>query len=268
MHIIKADGKSEEFSEKKLLASIHRAGIPAPLQSQVLMHIKSKVHAGMHTSEIYQHIIEFLDTSTLPYGKTRYSLKQSLMDLGPTGYPFEDYLARLLQHIEYQTTTRVITQGKCISHEIDVIATKQNEKVMVEAKFHNSTGIKTDVHVGLYTYARFEDVKERNHFMSVLLITNTKATSDVITYAQCVGMSILGWGYPEKDNLQDLVERFQLFPITALGQLTASQKQQLLTQGITLCKDLCINPHALDILDLPDNKKEEIFKEANFACQL
>lgn len=267
MLITKADGTKEEFSEHKLIASIKRAGIPDDMQTQVLMHVKSKLYENIPTSEIYHHIIEFLGTSRQPFAKSRYSMKQALRDLGPTGYPFEDYLARLLQEMGYKTQTRVILQGKCISHEIDVIATKHDEKIMVEAKFHNSNTIHTDVHVAMYTQARCEDVKERNGFTKAMLITNTKLTSDAITYGQCVGIDMLGWRYPEKDSLEELVERYHLFPITAISTLTLAQQQQLLAQGVTLCKDICQNPEKLNILPLSEEQKEAIHHEASFVCR-
>lgn len=266
MHILKADGSFEEFSEKKLIASIERARIPEHIQTQVLMHVKSKLYEGIPTAEIYHHITEFLGNSPEPFTKSRYGMKQALMNLGPTGYPFEDYLARLLQETGYKTKTRVILQGKCISHEIDVIATKNDEKIMVEAKFHNGNAIHTDVHVAMYTHARFEDVKERNRFTKTMLITNTKLTSDAVTYGQCVGIDMLGWSYPEKDNLRDLIEKYKLYPITAISTLTLQQQQQLLGAGITLCKDICQHPKNLDNLPLTDVQKEKIYKEAIFVC--
>lgn len=267
MLILKADGTFEEFSEKKLLASIKRAGIAEDMRTQVLMHVKSKLYENIPTSEIYHHIVEFLGASREPFTKSRYSMKQALMDLGPTGYPFEDYLARLLQEMGYSTQTRVILQGKCISHEIDVIATKENEKIMVEAKFHNGNTVHTDVHVALYTQARFEDVKERNGFTKAMLITNTKLTSDAITYGQCAGITMLGWRYPESESLEDLVEKYHLFPITAISSLTLAQQQQLLAAGITLCKDICANADHLNILSLPEDQKQKIHQEASFVCK-
>lgn len=268
MLITKADGRKEEFSEHKLIASIKRAGIPDDLETKVLMHIKHKLYEGIPTSEIYHHIIEFLGTSPEPYHKSKFAIKQAIMDLGPTGYPFEDYIARLLQQLGYQTQTRVIVQGKCISHEIDIIATKGEEKIMVEAKYHNSNAVKTDVHVAMYTQARFEDTERKNGFTKAMLITNTKLTSDATTYGQCVGMDVVGWSFPEKDGLRDLVERFQLFPITALSELTLAQQQQLLSQGVTLCKDICNHPHAIDVLQLPEEKKQRILQESSFVCSL
>lgn len=271
MLILKADGSKEPFSEAKLIASIQRAGVPQDLQTQTLLHIHNKLHEGISTAEIYHHIQEFLKPR--PY-VAKYSLKRALMEIGPSGYPFEDFLAHLIGKMGYQTKVRTVVQGTCISHEIDIIATlskadqTREEKIMIEAKYHNTTGIKTDVHVGLYTKARFDDVKDRHHFTKALLITNTKVTSDVIAYAQCVGMDLLSWDYPEHNSLRELLQSYQLFPITALSSLSLSNKQQLLAEGIVLCADICHRPEILDGLHLSDQHKMQLLSEAQFVCNI
>src|SRR5207245_2048481 len=136
--------------------------------------------------------------------------------LGPTGYPFEDYIAKIFQRQGYTTLIRQILPGNCVSHEIDVIAEKNTvipTKIMIEAKFHNQVGMRTNVHVPLYTKSRFEDIKIKHNFSEVWLVTNTKATVDAIAYASCVGMKIMTWSYPEGESLRDLVEKFHMFPI-------------------------------------------------------
>jgi len=112
------------------------------------------------------------------------------MELGPTGYPFEDFVTEILKAKGYVTQTRSILLGKCVSHEIDVIAQKNAEKIMVEAKYHNAPGIHTDVHVSLYTKARFDDLKEKYQFSQPWLFTNTKITPDALAYALCVNMAL------------------------------------------------------------------------------
>jgi len=265
--VVKASGEQEEFSEDKLISSIKRAGVEKDLQMQALEHIKAKLRPNIPTSEIYSHISEFLEKSQTPYSKARYSLKKAIMDLGPTGYPFEDYIAKVLQSEGYSTSVRNIISGKCISHEIDVIAKKDNMTTMVEAKFHNSNGIKTDVHVALYTWARFEDTQQKNNFSKAMLVTNTKLTTDAVTFAQCVGMQILGWSYPEGKSLRDLVEKYYLFPITVLTNLPNPFLQSFLEKGIVLCRDLCMNPSLVQALDLPEDKKKQILDEVNFLCK-
>lgn len=269
-HVLKASGEKEPFLEEKLNRSIRRAGISHSLQPYAINHIKSKLYDNIPSSEIYRHITEFLETSSEPFSKSRYSLKQAIMALGPTGYPFEDYLAKILQKQNYYTKTRTIIQGKCVTHEIDVIAERNTvlpTKIMIEAKYHNTVGIRTNIHVPMYTKARFDDIKEKHNFTECQLITNTKATVDAIAYAECVGMKIISWSYPEGGSLRDIVEKLQLFPITSLTTLNTTQKQQLLLKGIVLCKNICENNNLLDILDLSENKKTETIREIEFICQ-
>jgi len=264
--VIKASGEKEPFSEIKVRNSIRRSGIPQEIQEQVLAHIKTKIYENIHTSEIYKHIIEFLETSPQPFNKTRYTLKQAIMDLGPTGYPFEDYVAEILKTEGYQTQVRQVLEGKCVSHEIDVIAQKEDKKILIEAKFHNSPGIKSDVHVSLYTKARFDDLRDKYNFTQSWIVTNTKVTADGIEYALCNGIKIIGWNYPQTGNLRDLVEKAKLYPITALQSLSQSQKQLLLLHGTVLCKDICLNPNIIKILDLPIERQEKAVLELEFLC--
>jgi Holliday junction resolvase-like predicted endonuclease len=269
MQIIKAMGQREEFSEKKLHASIQRAGIPEDMHDEVVAHVESKLYENIPTSEIYHHIKEFLSSSKLPYARAKYSLKQAIMEFGPTGYPFEDFIARIFVAQGYtDVKTRSIIPGKCITHEIDVIATKDSKTIMVEAKFHNRVGVHTDSHVAMYSKARFDDIQVKNKFDEVWLMTNTKATIDAIAYAECEQMKIISWSYPEGQGLRELIERYQLHPITALTTLSQFEKQQLVRQGLVLCQDLCKKQPIFDALGLPEEKRFHVLKEAAFACNL
>lgn len=264
--VIKATGEKEPFDEEKVQNSILRAGIPKELENQTLEYVKTSLYEGIPTNKIYELVTNFLAKSALPYGSSRYSLKQAIMTLGPTGYPFEDFVSRILEIKGYTTETRKILQGKCITHEIDVIAQKitniESKKIMVEVKYHNLPGTKTDVHVALYTKARFDDVKDKNDLNEVYLVTNTKVSQDAIAYAACVGMKIISWSYPIGESLRDLVERNNLTPITTLTSLSQGQKKQLLENHIVLCKDIYSNPNCLKVLNLPSDKN--VLSEAQF----
>lgn len=268
MQVIKATGKNEQFSEEKVRASIQRAGIPEDLQQEVITHVTSKLYENIPTSEIYHHISEFLGTSSHPHAKAKYGLKQAIAQLGPTGYPFEDFVAEILKTQGYQTTVRNMLMGKCITHEIDVIAQKGKERLMVEAKFHNLPGTKTSIHVALYTKARFNDVLEKNNLNLAWLITNTKMSQDAITYAICMGMRITSWDYPDGESLRDLIEKSGLSPITVLTTLSNNQKQILLEKSHVLCKTLYTSPQILDTLSISTDEKKKILDEAKFVCNL
>lgn len=261
----KSTGEKENFNEEKLKSSIKRAGIPDELQKLVLEDIKSKLYDGIKTSEIYDHALEFLGKSTHPYSRAKYGLKKAISDLGPTGYPFEDFVAAIFRHQGYITQTRSILQGNCISHEIDIVAEKENKKFMVECKFHNDNGIKSDVHVSLYTKARFEDLKNQS-FNQAWLVTNTKVTTDALNYTKCSNMKVISWDYPANEGLRDLIEKLNLHPITTLTTLSQSQKQILLDNHTVHCMKLCQEPQRLAVLNLPKEKIEEILAEAKFVC--
>lgn len=263
-NVLKATGKLEPFNEEKLRSSIQRAGIPSMLVENVVIYIKTKLHEGIPTSEIYKYISEFLGNSPHPYNKSKYGLKQAIMELGPTGYPFEDYISEILKMEGYKTEVRQVMYGKCISHEIDIIAQKDNIKSMIECKFHNMPGTKSQIHVSLYTKARFDDVKEKNNFDNVWLVTNTKITQDALNYAICANMKVISWDYPEKGSFRDLIEKHKLHPITMLTSISAAQKQQLTENHVVLAKDVCVNPSSLDVLGLPNDKKNSIVSECQF----
>ncbi len=269
MQVVKADGTLEPYSDEKVLQSIKRAGIPHELQMQVLDHVRSKLHDQMETWELYHHINEFLGKSPYPYSKSRYGLKQAIMLLGPTGYPFEDYVAKILSARGYTTDVRQILRGKCVMHEVDVVARPKDASmtIMVEAKFHNSPGARSDVHVSMYTKGRFDDLKEKYNFHEAWLVTNTKATIDAVNYAQCVGMKVISWSYPEEGSLRDLIETSGLYPITMLTNLSSNDKFRLLQNHIVLCGDIVNNPAALDTLRMPPEQRKNILDEVSFVCK-
>ncbi|HSW48338.1 MAG TPA: ATP cone domain-containing protein [Candidatus Saccharimonadales bacterium] len=267
INVIKADKKHEEFKDEKVLNSIRRAGIPKSLEQKVLEHIRSKLYDGISTSEIYRHIIEFLGESDHPFTKTSYSLKESIMALGPTGYPFEDFIAKLLEAHGYTTKVRQILSGECITHEIDVIASKNGKSAMIEAKFHNSPGTRSQIHVGLYTQARFEDIRRRNSLDEAWLVTNTKTTIDTNTYAQCKNIKIMSWSYPVGESLRDLIEATRLHPITILTTINSSQKKQLLDNHVVMCKDINQQPDLLDSLFLSEIDRQKVLSEVAYIAR-
>lgn len=265
--VTKADGSREAFSEEKVLLSIKRAGIPEQLQHQVLSNIEEHLREGIPTFEIYQMIIDALSRSEQPYSKTRYSLKQAIMLLGPTGYPFEDFIAKVLQELGYRTKTRQILAGRCVSHEIDVIAEKEGKRSMIEAKFHNSPGTRSEIHVALYVKARFDDIKDKHDLDEAWIVTNTKTTIDANAYADCVGIKVLSWNYPEGAGLRDLIEKSQLHPITMLTTLTPAQKLKFLDHHIVMCKDVIEQPSLLDLVDMSHEQKKDVQDELRYISE-
>lgn len=238
MHVVKHNGELEVYSEEKVIHSMERVGVPANLQPEVLKHIRAQFKNGyVTTDQLFTLVSEYLSTTDKKSG-LRLNLRKAIFELGPTGFPFEKYLARIFQSRGYKTMVGSRVMGECVMHEVDLILEKDGKREIVEAKFHNDFGVRTDVQVALYTYSRYLDVKTRNDFSNVWLITNTKLSLDAISYAQCKGISVLAWNYPSTGTLQDFVESPHMYPITILSEFTKSEKQFLIEDNIILCSDL------------------------------
>jgi hypothetical protein len=186
-------------------SSLKRAGAEKKLISQVLNHLQKKLYDGISTREIYREVYFLLNQLKHPLS-LKYNLKEAIMALGPSGYPFEKFVAGVLARQGYQTKTNQIVKGRCVDHEIDVLAQKEKQSWLIECKFHNQPGTKSEIKEVLYTYARFLDVNQNGKFTQGWLITNTKVTSQVIKYAHCVNLMVLSWDYPKKHSLRLMIE--------------------------------------------------------------
>ena len=271
--IVKASGQKEPFSEEKLWKSLEKSGVQRALIKEVVDHIRGELKDGMKTTDIYRHAFSFL-RKRHSLSAARYNLKRAIMELGPSGHPFEKLVGEILKTQGFSVEVGKTQKGFCVFHEIDVVAQKDNRRVMVECKFHNQPGIKSDIKVALYVQARFEDIErqwekslEQNQkFNEVWLVTNTKLTSDAIKYANCVKMKVIGWDYPLGESFQDLIEKSGLHPLTCLTTLSRFQKRQLLERGFILCRDVGKDKNILRSIGISESKVLQIIKEINQLC--
>lgn len=267
-HITKADGTSEYFKVEKLRRSLRRSGASPTEVNEVVAKISSQIYDGMSTQEIYRRAFTFLREKQAPIA-ARYSLRRALFGLGPTGFPFERFLGRLFTKEGYKTETGIILHGKCAEHEIDVAAYNDTHSFVGEAKFHARPGIKTDLQVAMYSYARLLDLKGAKICNDAIcgvtnfwLITNTKFTSAAERYANCVGVNLLSWDYPKHNNLHDRIQRAQVYPITVMPSLTPSQIATLVNYDVITCQDIIDKPGVLRHLHISQTKHERILSEA------
>ncbi len=268
--ILKADGKRESFDQEKLRFSLLHSGAPEEATEKVIEHIITELHDGMTTNEIYKHAFSFLHKTSKHVARS-YSLRRAVMGLGPAGFSFEKFVAEILKAKGFETLTDQTVLGGCVPHEVDVVAWNEKKLIMVESKFHNELGTKSDLKVVLYVKARFDDLKDNifnyggkeRHLNEGWLVTNTKFSSTAIRYGICKNMIMIGWNYPEKGNLQDMIEEEGLHPITCLNSLSQANSRVLLESGVVLCSTIKKDPSLLKVLREDKEKVDAIIKEIN-----
>jgi len=158
MEIIKASGKKVEFSMEKLRNSLKRTGAEDTVINKILSTVQTELYKGISTKEIYNRAFTLLKKNKSHFA-SRYKLKRAIYELGPTGFPFERFVAAILDYSGYSTKVGITMNGGCVSHEIDVVANKNNETTIVECKFHGEQGLKCNVKIPLYINSRYQDVK-------------------------------------------------------------------------------------------------------------
>jgi Restriction endonuclease len=273
-YITKTSGKKEKFDKDKFKISLQKAGADEATLKIITDKLEKQTNIQT-TQDIYNFALQELKKIKRPLA-AKYNIKQALFQLGPTGYPFEHFIAQIFQNKGYSTQTGIVIKGICVDHEVDLVAHKNNHHILAECKFHNDPRLKTNVKVTLYVKARFIDIenylkKTEQHtkeFYESWVITNTKFTTQAIQYARCNKINLLGWDYPRKENLADLINAYNLFPITVLTSLNNIQKNELIKKGFVLCRDVRKYAQALESIELNKQQIDEIIAESEGVCEL
>ncbi len=263
----KANGEREAFDPQKLTDSLGLAGASKKETEEVLSKVESILYHDIPTKKIYRKAFSELKNLKKSVAVS-YSLNEAVMELGPTGFPFERFVAKVFSRLGYETEVGVRMRGMCIEHEIDFLACHDSHIFIAETKFHNEHGLKSNLQTALYVKARFDDLWESPYLSketkphSVWLITNTKFTDSALTYGECAGITMVSWNYPQKDNLQELIEKSRLHPVTAISSLSKSEKKRLLQQNVVLCRDLLEHSSKLELYGINPRKHRATLDEA------
>jgi len=263
VNIIKSSGNVVPFSIEKLQQSLRRSGANEDTIRDISGAVEDHLHEGMTTRNIYQYAYKLLKKKHR-HVAGKYSLKKAIMELGPTGFPFEKFIGELLERIGYKVKIDQFLQGKCVKHEIDIIAENETAICIIECKYHNSQSISCDVKVPLYVDSRFRDVKpaESKKEYQGWVVTNTQFTIDAIQYGTCAGLHLLAWDYPEHKGIKEIADEHKIYPVTCLTTLSKKEKELLLENGIILCKDLVVHSKILSENMITGGRMENIIREA------
>jgi hypothetical protein len=272
--VTKASGETEAFDSEKLRRSLRRAGADELIIDQILEDLDGQWYEGISTKSIFKRAFKMLKKQHRATA-ARYTLKQAMFDFGPSGFPFEDFFAEILKSQGYQVATRQLLQGICVQHEVDVVAKNAEQLIWVECKYHPVAGSVSNIKIPLYIHSRFRDLEQyitthhhlqKDQKVKGWLVTNTRFSDDAMTYGQCAGMHLIGWNYPAKGSLREMVDKANLHPVTCLTRLTRQEKTRLLERGIVLSKTLTQSGRWSELLHLSTERREKVMEEAQALC--
>lgn len=274
MKVVKHCGDIVEFNEEKLRNSLMKSGANKEVVDRILKTIEGQMYEGITTKQIYKLAFLWLKKSAKS-NAARYNLKAAIRMLGPAGFFFEKYIARLFAAEHYEIKSNLILKGHCVNHEIDLLVKKNNVVSMVECKFHMGEDASSDVKVPMYIFSRFNDLKPNKHpifsgrdsIAHCWIVTNNRFTSDAINFANCSKINLLSWNYPPDNNLKTRNDNNRLYPVTCLTTLTHAEKEKLLILDVILVKELRNNSDALEKIGLSSNRIRNVLKEVNSLCE-
>ena len=274
MKIVKHSGDIVDFNPEKLKISLLKSGANIDVVNDILKTIRKELYEGIPTKKIYKMAFALLKKEANAHA-ARYNLRSALQLLGPSGFFFEKYIARLFEAEHFETKLNLTLQGKCISHEIDVLIKKNNLISMVECKFHAGREAVSDVKVPMYILSRFNDLKDKEYSIfskkdsisKCWIVTNNRFTSDAIAFAKCSGLNLLSWNYPELNNLKTKNDFDYLYPVTCLTTLSLGEKDKLLILDVLLVKEIVNNSECLEKIGLSPNRIKNVLKEASELCK-
>jgi hypothetical protein len=273
MKIIKHSGDIVDYNPEKLKSSLLKSGAGQLVVKDILRQLEQEIFEGMSTKQIYKLAFGLLKKASNSHA-ARYNLRQAIQLLGPAGFFFEKFVARLFQSEKYEAQTNLTLQGKCVSHEIDVMIEKNNIVAMVECKFHAHREAVSDVKVPMYILSRFNDLKEKpfqlfgkkQPISKCWIVTNNRFSSDAVTFGSCSGLNMLSWDFPLDHNLRTKIDNNHLYPVTCLTTLSLTEKDKLLILDVILVKEIINHSDCLEKIGLSPNRIKNVLKEAAELC--
>lgn len=265
----KRTGELVDFSFEKLRRSLRHSGADEETIDRIMDHISRNLYDNITSDEIYRMAYEKLRDIRSVYA-SRYKLKKAIYELGPSGFPFERLVSVILEKTGYQTEIGAVIKGKCVQHEIDVLAQKDNKYYIIECKFHSDEKYICNIKVPLYIHSRYHDLRKNWHLekplKQVWIVTNTRFSEDAVHYAKCNNIRLLSWNYPKGNGIKERIGKLGLYPLTTLTLLSEEEKDELLNNEIVLCSELAKNDYLINKIGISKSRKQRILDEINQLC--
>lgn len=263
-NVTKADGSKQPFERNKIVRTCLRMKTAENAADEIADKIEKRIYEGIATKQILKMIFYYI-AEYRPELRHQIDLREAVCLLRPKP-DFEQFVGLLLKAEGYDVKMNRILAGRCIEHEIDAIAAKDNETLYVEVKHHYQPHSYTGVGVFLEAQATLEDLNDgNNNFTKAMVVTNTKLSEHATTYARCKNIDGIGWKHPEEKGLEVMIEDNKLYPVTLIKGLDSTLLARLGDNGIILVEQLLkYDVKKLNRLTkISKSKIKEILRKAN-----
>ncbi len=264
--VVKRSGAIERYRPEKLRRALFRVGVPRPARDHVVAAVEQVLTDGITSAAIDQVVARSLRRAA-PGCATRWNLRRALLELGPSGFPFERFVAEVFAAEGYRTAIGVRLQGRFIGHEIDVVAERRSDRALCECKFVTRDHGKIDAKTAMYVYGRAVDLAATAGHTRFWLVTNGRFTVDASRFGIGMGLRLLGWDFPAREGLRERIERAGVMPISALVSLPKPARTALMRGGYVLCRDLVDEPGLLERFGVSAAQRERVIAEARAAAR-
>jgi len=243
IYVTKADGSKQLFDKQKIINTCLRLQATPQQAQSIADRIEARVYDGIPTRKILQMIFQYMEKYRPAIGH-QIDLKQAIAMLRSRP-DFEIFISKIFEALGYKVDTNLIIQGKCIEHEIDIVARKEQETILIEVKHHVNHHTYSGLDVFLQLNSTLEDLREgyevgKNNikFDKAILICNTKVSEHAKKYALCRGLEFIAWKFPPDRGLERIIEELKLYPITFLREIDRDEIYKLADAGIVTLRQL------------------------------
>jgi len=272
--VTKADGSKQPFDKNKIVRTCLRLGLTNEQAEEVASKIEKQAYDGIPTKKILQLVFKFAGSYREAI-KHQIDLRKSISLLRPKP-DFEKFIGIVFEILGYKTQTNLILEGKCIEHEIDAVAIKDNEIILVEVKHHENFHKYTGLDVFLEVNSTLEDLREgyslgkhSYNFSKAIVVCNTKISDHAKKYAQCRKIEAIAWRYPEEFGLERIIEENKIYPITLLKEINIEEVYKIADAGILTLKQLLDDAKIISSkTKIPVKRIKELQEEAKAVLEI
>ena len=230
MFVTKFDGRKERFDRNKIVSTCMNAGAKRSEAAAISERIERR-GGELSTEDIHSMVVSELESSKAML----FRLREAIAHLDSQS--FEIYIKRILESNGYKCEWNRIFDGKCIDHQVDIVAEKSGKRFIVECKHHRNHHRYLGLGVALQVQARLEDILDKGEAYEAWLVTNTKFSEHAKVYSDKKGITTTGWRYKEDLALDMLIHGSKMYPVTLLDA-TADVRRKLLSNNLVTINDI------------------------------